>query len=65
MRKKNASELLHDVITDNKVICKCGHRVFVPRYIDKTLCTWCNRWVYRSKEIEFKNKLQDKLRRKK
>lgn len=64
-RKKTKDDKRYDVITDNSVICKCGHSVFIPSYVTKRLCGWCNRWVYRNKEIEFKEKLQNQLRRKK
>lgn len=64
-RKKTKEDLKFDTITNNRVICKCGHSIFMPHYVTKRLCSWCNRWVYRNKEIEFKEKLQNQLRRKK
>lgn len=41
-----------------KYRCKCGHRVIIPYWEDKQLCTWCNHYVYKDKRIEFKEKLQ-------
>lgn len=64
-RKKTKEEKRYDVVTDNTIICKCGHSVFVPHYVRRRLCDWCNRWVYRDKKEEFKDKMQSELRRKK
>lgn len=64
-RKKTKEERLARVITDNKVECVCGHMVFVPQYAKRVLCTWCNRFVYKDKKEEFKDKIQSELRRNK
>ena len=63
-RYRCANPKLWDVITNNKVECKCGHKVFIPHYVNKTYCTWCHRTVYRNEQEEFKDKLQKQLAKK-
>lgn len=43
-----------------KIRCKCGHRVIVPMWVDKKICSWCGHYVYRNKQLEFKEKLKEK-----
>lgn len=38
--------------------CKCGRRVVIPYWADKTLCSWCHRYVYKDKKQEFKERLE-------
>ena len=26
-----------------KYVCKCGHRVVIPKWVDKQLCDWWSR----------------------
>ena len=46
-----------------KYICKCGHRVIIPKGVDKQLCDWCNHYVFKDKNEEFKYRLKEKIRR--
>lgn len=41
-----------------KYLCKCGRRVVIPHWADKTLCSWCHRYVYKDKKQEFKERLE-------
>ena len=54
-----------DMYTNNRTKCKCGHSVFIPHYDEKIMCTWCNKWVYRDKQAEFKDKMRSELNRRK
>ena len=36
-----------------KIQCKCGHKVIVPMWVDKQLCSWCGHYVFRNKQMEF------------
>ena len=45
-----------------KYKCKCGHRVVIPYFMDKNICSWCHRYVFKSKEAEFKYRLKEKLK---
>lgn len=57
-----------DKIADEKskatIKCKCGHSKVMPN-ADRTICSWCGKWVYRTKEIEFKYKLRETINKKK
>ena len=46
-----------------KYRCSCGHRVIIPYWRDKGLCTWCHNYVYKDKKLEFKERLQNELRK--
>lgn len=54
-------------MTDNyekaKYICKCGHRVIIPKWVDKQLCDWCNCYVFKNKQDEFKYRLEEKIKK--
>ena len=47
-----------------KIKCKCGHRVVVPMWVDKKICSWCGKYVYRNKKEEFKDKVKQKIKEK-
>lgn len=40
-----------------KVRCKCGHRVIIPYWKKRQLCSWCKHFVYRDKKDEFIERL--------
>lgn len=42
-----------------KITCKCGKRKVIPAYVDRLICDWCGHWIYRTKAIEFKYKLNE------
>ena len=49
-------------ISELKVYCKhCGHSQTL--YTDKTLCDWCNHYIYRDSKQEFKDRVLEKIRR--
>lgn len=42
-----------------KVYCpNCGHSNSMPKWVEIRICSWCGHKVYRTKEIEFKDKLK-------
>lgn len=42
-----------------KIVCKhCGHKVVIPVWVDKQICSWCKRYVYRNKQLEFKENMK-------
>ena len=55
-------ERLSDEYNKVKYQCKCGHKVIIPYWRDKALCTWCNHYVYKDKQVEFKEKMKEKLK---
>ena len=45
-----------------KYICKCGHRVVIPKWVDKQLCDWCGRYVFKDKRSEFKYRIMEAIK---
>lgn len=45
-----------------KVQCKCGTKTIMTN-ADRTICRGCGHWIYRTKEIEFREKMKYELRR--
>lgn len=45
-----------------KYICKCGHRVVIPKWVDKQLCDWCGRYVFKDKKSEFKYRIKEAIK---
>ena len=41
--------------------CKCSHTVMIAKAKKYVICSHCGRRVYRNKEEEFKNRLEEKL----
>lgn len=37
--------------------CSCSHSVIIPVWIDKKVCSYCGRLVYKDDETKFKYKL--------
>ena len=45
-----------------RIQCKCGTKTIMTD-ADRTICRGCGHWIYRTKEIEFKEKMKHELRR--
>ena len=45
-----------------KIRCKCGHKVIVPMWVDKQICAWCGYYVYRDKQLEFKETIKKMMK---
>ena len=42
-----------------KIQCKCcGHKVVIPVWVDKQLCSWCGHYVFRNKQLEFRENMK-------
>ena len=46
-----------------KYICKCGHRVVIPKWVDKQLCDWCGRYVFKDKKVEFNYRISEQIKK--
>lgn len=46
-----------------KYRCKCGHRVIIPNWVDKQICGWCGRYVFKNKKDEFNYKLRSMMKK--
>ena len=61
----NNKELIkyHDIITKNRIKCKCGHSVVLPPELNKIICNWCGNYVFKSKKDEFEYRMKEAMRR--
>ena len=55
-------ERMTDEYDKVKYLCSCGHRVIIPKWVDKQLCNWCGHYVFKSKGDEFKFRMKEKLK---
>lgn len=61
---KDIEKLAQERIKEKIVCKKCGCRSnLIPSRMDRVLCNWCNNYVYRTPELEFKCKLQEQIRK--
>lgn len=49
-----------DELLKYRVKCKCSHSVIMPK-ADRTICTHCGNWVYRTPQLKFKYKIKEIL----
>ena len=56
---KNYEHALEEV----KYQCKCGHKVVIPKWVDKQICSWCKNYVFKDKKQEFEYRLRGKLKK--
>lgn len=45
-----------------KILCSCGHKNVIPVWVDRNVCSWCGKYVYRNKRLEFEEKLKQALK---
>jgi len=50
-------------LASGKFECKCGHRVIIPKHVDKRLCSWCKNYVFRDKKVEFEYRMKERLKK--
>lgn len=50
-----------EVMSSMKVQCKCGTKTVMTPKTDRCICRGCKNYVYRTKEIEFKYKIKEKM----
>lgn len=48
-------------IANSRVKCKCGHTTIMSR-AERTACSWCGHYIYKTPAIEFKYKMMKKLK---
>ena len=42
--------------------CKCGHSIVFSVQTERTICSWCGYYCYRTPELEFKYKLKGMIK---
>ena len=45
-----------------KYTCKCGHKVVIPKWVDKQICRWCGKYVFKSKKDEAIFRIKEKIK---
>ena len=63
-RRRTQAEILDSYYSNYKVKCDCGHSMFMPYGTDIKICSHCGHKIFRNKQIEFREKVKEKLRRK-
>ena len=53
MFDKSYTDKYADELSKLKVRCSCGHKVIIPLFVDKQICSWCGKYVFRDKHKEF------------
>jgi uncharacterized paraquat-inducible protein A len=48
-------------IRQGSIKCSCGHTMLMNKA--KVLCTWCGKYVYKDKKLEFQDKLKASLKK--
>ena len=61
MTFKEESRLFRE-LSKHRARCKCSHSVYIGR-LDRTLCSYCGEWVYRTPEIRFKYEIEKYLKK--
>lgn len=46
-----------------KYRCKCGRRNIIPYNVDKVICTWCGNYCFKSKQDEFRFRLEEQRKK--
>ena len=46
-----------------KTTCDCGCRVIIPPKVDRIICRWCKKWVYKDEMTEFRYKVLEEKKR--
>lgn len=62
-RQNNSPEFLSK-LAEYKRYCKCGHSVILPPTSkrNRVMCSYCNRWIYKSDLEEFKENIKKVLK---
>lgn len=48
---------------EHKITCThCGHTIYEMIY-DREICSVCKRWIYKNKQIEFRYKLKEAMKK--
>ena len=52
-----------NIMSINKVQCKCGCSQSISPTKKNSICRWCGRTIWKNKREEFKNKLNKEMRK--
>lgn len=62
-RKREKDEIVASYYSEFMYKCECSHTQLIPNQIDKVICSHCGRWIYRDKNIEFKDRMKSLLKK--
>lgn len=60
--RKTHQELMEEYYSQYKHTCKCGHVMAISPKQDRVLCNHCNKYIYRTPELEFRYKLKERVK---
>ena len=60
-RYKENPQKYAEIMTNNRIKCKCGHSVDIPAKMGKVICNWCNNYVFKDKKTEFEYRMKERL----
>ena len=49
------------ILQKGKKKCKCGHSIIVPPHVDKVVCNWCGKYVFKNKKVEFEYRFRESM----
>lgn len=53
----------NEEINKHKYLCKsCGRKAYIPIDREKVICTWCHRYVFKTKKAEDLYRIKEKLK---
>lgn len=63
MKLKDKMNDYSNAIAPVRFKCQCGHVMTIPIFREKTCCSWCGHFVYRTPKLEFKDRLISAIKR--
>ena len=64
MNSEKEMDRLLEVMREISYKCPCGKTVMISKQ-DRALCPDCGHWVYKTRELEFRYKMKERLFREK
>lgn len=52
---------LFEALAQHRVKCKCSHTIILAN-TDRTICSYCGNWVYKTPKIKFMYEMKDKMK---
>lgn len=53
----------NEELSKHKYICKnCGRKAYIHKDKEKTVCSWCGKYVFKNNADEFKYRIKEKLK---
>ena len=58
---KKEMDRMFNTYREHSYKCNCGHTVVIPKYLDKIVCNYCGKYVFRNKRDEFVYRFKEVL----